>query len=128
MAAIYSEHPAMFRDDPGKFVVALVLVPVFGIGLVIFVWWWLECITTTLSIEGDQVRYSTGIFSKTKIGIEGRRIRSVRVHQSFVQRITGVGDILIFTAGDVPEITAHGVRNPDEVRDLIDQIDSVSAP
>jgi uncharacterized membrane protein YdbT with pleckstrin-like domain len=43
----------------------------------------------------------------------------VRVNQSLFQRIFGTGDVEIFTAGDDPEITAKGMPDPNEIRELI---------
>src|SRR4051794_27260730 len=106
---MFSSRPEMFRDQPVLFIFSILTIPVFGFGLLILGFWWLRCITTVLEFTGDKVVYSTGILSKTRTAVDKTRIRSVRVHQSLMHRLTGVGDILIFTAGDAPEIVARGM-------------------
>ena len=116
---MFTARPEMFRDNPIKFVVAILLIPVLGLGLLVLFSWWLDCITTTLEVTGDKVVYSTGILSKTRSVIDRTRIRSVRVHQTLMQRLTGVGDLLIFTAGDAPEIVARGMAEPEKLRTML---------
>jgi uncharacterized membrane protein YdbT with pleckstrin-like domain len=43
----------------------------------------------------------------------------VQVNQSFVNRILGVGEIEIKTAGDEPEFTVRDLPDPHQVREAI---------
>ena len=53
-----------------------------------------------LTIAGDKLRYETGMVSKSMRIIQLPKVQDVRVLQSFGQRIFGVGDISIETAGE----------------------------
>ncbi len=53
-----------------------------------------------LTIAGDKLRYETGLASKSMRIIQLPKVQDVRVLQSFWQRIFGVGDISIETAGE----------------------------
>jgi uncharacterized membrane protein YdbT with pleckstrin-like domain len=75
--------------------------------------------TTHLEIDGDTVRYETGVFSKDRRALNRRAIRTVRVSQSLLNRMLDVGAIEIFTAGDVPEIRAESMYAPNAVRELL---------
>ena len=37
----YDASPAVFRDYPLRFLVCLILIPVFGVGLVLLLVWWI---------------------------------------------------------------------------------------
>lgn len=123
---LYSEHPAMFRNNPFGFIISLLLIPVFGLGLLILLWWYLQCRGSKLTVNERDILYEKGLLSKYRVefGIAG--VRTVKVHQSFFNRIFGVGAIHIYTAGDLPEIEVKGMPNPNEVRELIKARQTVS--
>ena len=62
-AVVYSAHPCMFRARPFSFILCIILVPV-GVGLIIFLVWWLRCRAATLTITRQRLIYITGILSK----------------------------------------------------------------
>lgn len=116
---LYSEHPAMFKNNPIGFIVSLLLIPVFGLGLLILLWWYLQCKGSKLTVKEHDILYEEGLLSKNRAEFSISGIRTVRVNQSFFNRIFGVGTIQIFTAGDKPEIEAKGMPEPNRVRELI---------
>ncbi|UZJ42958.1 PH domain-containing protein [Marinimicrobium sp. C6131] len=116
---LYSEHPAMFKNNPIGFIVSLLLIPVFGLGLLILLWWYLQCKGSKLTVKEHDILYEEGLLSKNRAEFSISGIRTVRVNQSFFNRIFGVGTIQIFTAGDKPEIEAKGMPDPNRVRELI---------
>jgi len=46
-------------------------------------------------------------------------VRTVKVKQSFFNRLFGTGTIELFTSGDQPEIVARGMPDPNRVREII---------
>lgn len=117
----YSEHPKMFKNHPLGFVLAVLLVPI-AIGILILLWWFLMCKSTRLDVIGNDIVLTRGLLSKDTTEVDIARIRSVNVYQSFFNRMFGVGNIKIYTAGDEPEIEVSGVPNPNEFRLLVKQI------
>lgn len=118
MQAKYSEHPAMFRNNPLGFILAVVLIPV-AIGVIILMVWYLKCKSTRLDFIDDDLVLERGLLSKNRTELDVNRIRTVNVYQSFFNRIFGVGRISIYTAGDDPEIDVSGLPNPHDLRELI---------
>jgi uncharacterized membrane protein YdbT with pleckstrin-like domain len=116
---LYRENPPMFRNNPLGFILSVLLIPVFGVGIVILVWWYIQVKSRLLTITDTELRYETGILSKTHNEFRLDSIRSVRVHQSLWQRMFGTGNLEIFTAGDTPEVTIAGVPDPARVRELV---------
>jgi membrane protein YdbS with pleckstrin-like domain len=114
----YRATPVMFRAHPIAFLIAILLIPAI-IGIVVLIVWAIISRTTYLEIDNDSVRYETGVFSKDRRALNRRAIRTVRVTQSLLNRMLDVGSIEIFTAGDVPEIRAVSMYQPNEIRELL---------
>jgi uncharacterized membrane protein YdbT with pleckstrin-like domain len=111
----YQEHPQMFADEPGKFILACLLVPL-GIGIVWLIVWYIKVRCTLLTVGEERVLLSRGVFNKERIEIELASIRTVRIDQSFVDRIFNCGVLNIFTAGDKPELRQRGLPDPERLR------------
>ena len=79
--------------------------------------------TVKLTMAGDKLRYETGLASKSMRIIQLPKVQDVRVLQSFGQRIFGVGDISIETAGENSRLV---VENLDRPRELAEQITDAS--
>lgn len=118
---IYVAHPAMFRAHPFLFVLSLVLIAAFGLGLLILLFWYISTRMTKLSVTTDTIIYEKGILSKERIGFSLTHVRTVRVYQSFLNRILGVGAIEFYTAGDEPEFSVRDLPRPHEVRETVFQ-------
>lgn len=116
---LYSEHPAMFRNNPIGFVACIFLIAAFGLGLLILLWWYLQCKSSTLTITSKEIRYEKGLLSKSRVEFGIASVRTVKVNQSFFDRIFGVGAIQIYTSGDQPEIQVKGMPDPNRIRELI---------
>lgn len=114
----YRSSPVMFRAHPIGFAISLLLAPVV-IGAIILLVWVIKARTTHLEIDDDTVRYETGVFYKDRRALSRRSIRTVRVTQTLLNRMLNVGAIEIFTAGDVPEIRAASMFEPNEIRELL---------
>lgn len=76
-----------------------------------------------LTISGDKLRYETGLASKSTRIIQLSKVQDVRVVQTFMQRILGVGDISIETAGENSRLI---VENLDQPQRLAEQITDAS--
>ena len=73
-----------------------------------------------LCVYEDRVVLEKGVLSKHITQLLIPDIRSVDTKQGVMQRILGVGDVLIGTAGFAGyEITAQGLPNPRDIADLI---------
>jgi uncharacterized membrane protein YdbT with pleckstrin-like domain len=116
---IYQSHPAMFRAHPFWFIGCIILIAVFGLGILILLYWYILTRATALTLTENDIIYEKGILSKDRTAVSLRHIRAVRVIQGFVNRIMGVGKIEISTAGDQPEFTVTDMPDPHEIREAI---------
>jgi uncharacterized membrane protein YdbT with pleckstrin-like domain len=119
MSEMYSEHPVMFKNNPLGFILAILLIPAFGVGLIILLAWHLRNKASKLSVTENEISFEKGLLSKERSEINIDSVRTVRVKQSFWNRVFGVGCVEIYTAGDSPEIVATGMPDPNRIRELI---------
>ncbi len=120
MQELYTAHPVMFRNNPLLFILALILIPV-GVGLVIFLIWYLVNRSTELTVTATHILFEKGLLSKERSEIDLDSIRTVKVKQSLFNRMFNVGTIELYTAGDSPEIVAKGMPDPNGLREIVRQ-------
>ena len=118
----YKSHPAMFRNKPVGFILSVLLIVAYGLGLVILLIWWLRCLGTTLTVTNKKTLLRKGILSKHTNEVYHSDVRNVQVKQGIFQRIFGVGTIGIASAGHAGvEIEVSGLPRPAKIKDIIDR-------
>jgi hypothetical protein len=118
---LYSKNPSMFRNRPILFILYLVLIVAYGLGLLLLLAWWFIDKCTTLTVTDKRTTLRRGFFSKRINEVWHKDVRNVLVEQSFFQRILGTGTIGISSSGsgDV-EIRVAGMPSPYKVKQFID--------
>jgi uncharacterized membrane protein YdbT with pleckstrin-like domain len=107
-------YAAFFRSRPLLFIITA------GGFMVWWIVWLIDARSRKLTIANGRIIYSHGILSKNATECKLERVSSVQVTQTLGQRIFGCGDVIVNTAGDVPEITAQGFVNPNKIKQMID--------
>ena len=74
---------------------------------------------TTVTLSGDRLRYESGFAAKTTRTLQMSKVQDVRVDQRPFQRMFGVGDISIETAGETSRLTIPDVDRPQKIADEI---------
>ena len=74
---------------------------------------------TKATIVGDKLRYEVGALSKSTRNISLPKVQDARVDQSVTQRMFGVGDLSIETAGETSRLTIRNIDQPQTVADQI---------
>ena len=79
----------------------VVLLPLYGFGLVLFLWAWLICKTTELAITNKRIISKSGFIKRTTMELRLDKIESIKVDQGILGRILNYGSITISgTGGD----------------------------
>lgn len=118
---LYESHPSMFRNHPFYFVLCVLLIAAFGLGLVLLLGWWIQTLGTTLTVTNEQTTLRKGILSKETTDVFHSNVRNIQVRQTALQRIMNVGQIGISSAGQAGvEIEVAGIPDPDRVKQIID--------
>ncbi len=92
------------------------------IALVLFLWPLAKLIENRmirLVVADESIRYEAGFLSKFTRTLQIAKMQDVTVHQSITQRIFGVGDVYIETAGGTSGLQLHNFDSPQQLADLI---------
>ena len=74
---------------------------------------------TKTTISGDRLRYESGAFAKSTRTLQLSKLQDVRVDQSIMQRMMGVGNLSLETSGEASRLTIEDVDNPQSLADEI---------
>lgn len=77
------------------------------------------------ALAAGKLRYESGVFSKTTRTIPVSKIQDVRADQTLLQRLLGVGDVTVETAG---EAGALAIRNIDDPQGVVEAILDAQGP
>ena len=88
---VYEAHPAMFRAHPFWFIGAVILIPAFGIGILLLLYWYIHTRQTALTVTESELMYEKGILSKDRTSVSLKHIRSVHVTQGSSTAFSGWG-------------------------------------
>lgn len=81
--------------------VGIILLPLFGLGLLLLFWAWLICRTTELAITNKRIISKSGIIQRTTMELRLDKIESIKVDQGLMGRMLNFGSITISgTGGD----------------------------
>jgi len=80
---------------------------------------------TKATLAGDKLRYQSGVFSKTTRTIPVSKIQDVRADQTLGQRLLGVGDVTVETAGEAGALV---IRNIDDPQGVVETILNAQGP
>jgi len=72
-----------------------------------------------LTIAGEKLRYETGITSKSTRIIQLPKVQDVRAVQTLWQRMFGVGNLSIETAGENSRLIVENLDNPQQLAEQI---------
>jgi uncharacterized membrane protein YdbT with pleckstrin-like domain len=73
----------------------------------------------SMRLHDNHLTMESGFFSRTRRTVDMAKIQDVTVRQTFGQRLLGVGDLTLESAG---ESSGMGMRNVDSPRKVADEI------
>ena len=94
----------------------LVFLLVGFVGASVFFLWWLQVRFAVLKVTTKRSILQHGIIAKQSSEVRHKDVRNIQVNQKALERIFGVGDIAISSAGqDGLEIVAAGIPRPHDI-------------
>ena len=93
------------------FVVGLILLPVFGLGLLFWIAAIIRYITTELAFTNKRVIAKFGFISRSTIELNLTKVESLQVNQGILGRIFNFGTLVISGAGN-PQAPIPGISDP----------------
>lgn len=73
----------------------------------------------SLRFQDDHLTLETGFLSRTRRTVDTAKIQDVTVRQTFGQRLLGVGDLMLESAGESGRMAIHNLDRPREIADAI---------
>ena len=73
----------------------------------------------TLRFHDDHLTLETGFFSRTRRTVDTAKIQDVTVRQTFGQRLLGVGDLMLESAGESGRMAISNLDRPRKIADAI---------
>jgi len=121
---IFKGSPSQLTNIP-FYLVCLLLTPVIGLGILMFLIRFLKTKFTKIEITEERIIEQTGILSRKTDETELYRVKDIRMDEPFFLRMFGLSNILIVTSDkSSPIISLFGVKNGDklrkELRDLVE--------
>jgi uncharacterized membrane protein YdbT with pleckstrin-like domain len=81
---------------------------------------WLACLSTEWRIFEDSIETDTGLIARSIGNVQIFRIRDLALRQSILNRLLGVGDVLVTsTDQSSPFLVIRGVDDPRAVYDML---------
>jgi uncharacterized membrane protein YdbT with pleckstrin-like domain len=102
--------------------VGVVLIFLYGIGLVFLFVVWLMKRSNRLILDKRSVIQKEGVFSQKTSEVRYRDIRNIQVSKPFGDRISGYGRLLVSSAGQADfEIEFKRCKDPETIKSLIEK-------
>jgi hypothetical protein len=93
-----------------------------GVGLILFLIPLLKARTVRYRISNYRIDFERGWFSKDIDTLELWHVEDLKFHQSFMDRVMGVGSITILSHDDTtPKFVLHALPNPRPIFDALKQ-------
>lgn len=92
-------------------IIGLLLIPFFGLGLILWIIAAIRYYTTEIAITNKRVIAKFGLIRRDTVEINITKIESVQVDQSILGRLFNFGSIVVAGAGD-PKAPIPGISNP----------------
>ncbi len=82
---------------------------------------------TYIEMAGDRLKFESGLFSKVSRSIPLAKVQDVTVRQTISQRLVGMGDLSIETAGETSRLTISSINSPRVVAEqILDRVATVA--
>lgn len=82
---------------------------------------------TRLILSGDKLCYETGVLARSKRLIQITKVQDVRMDQTLTQRMLGIGNLSLETAGETSRLVLRNVDSPDHAAETILRIAHANA-
>jgi uncharacterized membrane protein YdbT with pleckstrin-like domain len=97
------------------FLVGLILLPFFGLGLLFWIAAIVRYVSTELAVTNKRIISKFGFIRRNTIEMHLAKVESIQVHQGVIERLLGYGSLIVSGAGN-PQAAIPGIADPMEFR------------
>ena len=117
--AIFELKPAA-RGYLGLMIWGLVLLPVFLLGLLLWLRVWYLVASTRYRLTTQRLFVQRGLIAKKLEEVELFRVKDVTLSQGVLQRMLGVGNVVVLSSDDTtPRLELAGICDPVAVKEQL---------
>jgi len=109
-----------------KLCMGVILIPFWGIGLIVLLSAFIDYRTTELAVTNKRVIAKFGLIQRQTIEMNIAKVESIQVSQGIFGRLMNYGDIIISGAGN-PQTPIPGIRGPLEFKKRYFEIQELAA-
>lgn len=92
----------------------------FALGILVVAYAEIRRYFVKYHFKSDRVREERGVFKRSVMTVRFERVTQVSLNEGPIERMMGIGDLEIDTAGkDTTELKLRGIKNPEEYREII---------
>ena len=96
-------------NNAGVYLLSVILLPLFGLGLILF-------LVKFLELTDQRLIITRGVLSRSTKNLELYRVKDVRLHCSFWQRMVSIGTIELVTSDfSMKSFNLDGIPNPEPI-------------
>ncbi len=95
----------------GYVVAGVLLMPVFGVGLVVLAVAWVKQRSTELAVTNKRVITKFGFIQRDTVELNIQKVESVQVQQGILARMLDFGTIVV-AGGGTPQAPVPGIHDP----------------
>ncbi|MBW2309383.1 MAG: PH domain-containing protein [Deltaproteobacteria bacterium] len=118
--AVFALGMIFFASGMIFFALGMILLPISGVGLILIVWALLDRNYVKYTISSHRVSCKRGIIGKSYSEVDCRDIRNVTVKYGVIERLVGIGNVGIASAGHAGvEVVFKGIRAPDRIAKIV---------
>lgn len=82
----------------------------------VYIWLDYRCLSYSF-VDGERIVWAYGVLSRQSGSLEMFRVQNVTLHQSFIERLAGVGTVTLETRDPTnPMLRLVGMREPEKLR------------
>lgn len=96
----------------------VILLPVFGLGLIFLIAYWILKSTTELAVTNKRVIAKTGFITRNTVELNIKKVESIQVDQSLFGRMFNFGTIIVSGAGN-PQAPIRSIFDPINFRKAV---------
>ena len=115
---IFEVNPVA-RAFPARICLGILLLP-FGIGLLVLLGVWYRTAATRYRLTTQRLFARTGLIAKHEEEVELFRVKDVTLSQGVLQRLLGVGRVVVLSTDDTtPRLELAGIPDPEGRKEQI---------
>jgi len=94
------------KGHVGTFLLGLLLIPLFGVGLLVFLFLFFQIKTQRYKISNLLIEHETGLINRKHNSLDNWRIKDVQLNQNFFDRLFKTGTIAVVSIDKLTPVLA----------------------